>query len=256
MGEVQGTLFEPEFNRAIKVQTSEQRITSHAGAVLLREADHQLGLVESLAERIDDPRNPKKVRYTATELLRERIYAFALGSESQDDLDRLAHDPAMRMATWDRPGQEVLEQRLASQPTQSRLIDWLADVPGNREALRHGLFDWTHRHLRGTGTAGNHAVMRATFDIDSFPITVHGQQQGSTYNGYYRDTVYHPLVASFSVHGDYDSTREGHRLGNGFIHATLRQGQVHTAQGAKRFMQRVIQHARQMATCSSNGAQF
>ena len=247
MGEVQGTLFEPEFNRAIKVQTSEQRITSHAGAVLLRETDHQLGLVESLAERIDDPRNPEKVRYTATELLRERIYALALGSESQDDLDRLAHDPAMRMATWDRPGQEVLEQRLASQPTQSRLIDWLADVPGNREALRHGLFDWTHRHLRGTGAAGNHAVMRATIDIDSFPITVHGQQQGSTYNGYYRDTVYHPLVASFSVHGDYDSTREGHRLGNGFIHATLRQGQVHTAQGAKRFMQRVIQHARQMA---------
>ncbi len=49
MGEAQDTLFEPEFNRAVKVQTSEQRITSHAGAVLLREADHRLGLVESLA---------------------------------------------------------------------------------------------------------------------------------------------------------------------------------------------------------------
>ncbi len=41
----------------------------------------------------------------------------------------------MRMATWDRPGEEVLEQRLASQPTQSRLIDWLAS-PENREASR------------------------------------------------------------------------------------------------------------------------
>jgi hypothetical protein len=89
--------------------------------------------------------------------------------------------------------------------------------------------------------------MRATIDVDSFPIVVHGQQQGGSYNGYYRDTVYHPQVASFSVHGDYDSTREGHRLGNGFIHATLRQGQVHTAQGARRFMERVIQHARRMA---------
>jgi len=246
MGEVQGTLFEPEFNRAVKVQTCEQRITSHAGAVLLREVDHQLGLVESLAEKVVDPRHPKKIRYTAVELLRERIYAFALGSENQDDLDRLAHDPAMRMATWDRPGEEVLEQRLASQPTQSRLIDWLADFPGNREALRHSLFDWTHRHLRSTGR-GDHAVMRATIDVDSFPITVCGQQQGSSYNGYYRDTVYHPLVASFSVNGDYDSTREGHRLGNGFIHATLRQGQVHTAQGMRRFMQRVVEHARQMA---------
>ena len=246
MGEAQGTLFEPEFNRAIKVQTSEQRITSHAGAVLLREADHQLGLIESLAEQLDDPRQSKKIRYQAVELLRERIYAFALGSENQDDLDRLAHDPAMRMANWDRPGEEVLEQRLASQSTQSRLIDWLADFPGNREALRYSLFDWTHRHLRSTGRSSDHAVMRATIDVDSFPIVVHGQQQGGSYNGYYRDTVYHPLVASFSVDGDYDSTREGHRLGNGFIHATLRQGQVHTAQGTRRFMQRVVKHARQM----------
>ena len=246
MGEAQGTLFEPEFNRSIKVQTSDQRITSHAGAILLREIDHQLGLVESLADQVIDPRHPGKIRYTATELLRERIYAFALGSENQDDLDRLAHDPAMRMATWDRPGEEVLQQRLASQPTQSRLIDWLA-FPENRELLRHGLFDWVHRHLRSTGSAANHAVMRATVDVDSFPIVVHGQQQGSRYNGYYGDTVYHPQVASFSVHGDYDSTREGHRLGNGFLHATLRQGQVHTAQGAQRFIQRVIEQARAMA---------
>ena len=246
MGEAQGTLFEPEFNRSIKIQTSEQRITSHAGAVLLREADHQLGLIESLAGQITDPRDPEKIRYTATELLRERIYALALGSKNQDDLDRLAHDPAMRMATWDRPGEEVLQQRLASQPTQSRLIDWLASSE-NLESLRSSLFDWTHRHLRSTSRGGDHAVMRATIDIDSFPIVVHGQQQGGSYNGYYRDTVYHPQVASFCVHGDYDSTREGHRLGNGFIHATLRQGQVHTAQGVRRFMKRVIQHARQIA---------
>ena len=136
MGEAQGTLFEPEFNRSIKVQTSDQRITSHAGAVLLRELDHQLGLVESLGEQLTDPRNPDKIRYIATELVRERIYALALDSANQDDLDRLAHDPAMRMATWDRPGEDVLEQRLASQPTQSRLIDWLANFPENREAVR------------------------------------------------------------------------------------------------------------------------
>lgn len=246
MGEVQSTQFEPEFNRSIKVETSEQKITSHAGAVLLREVDHQLGLVESLADQLQDPRNPDKIRYTAAELLRERLFALAMGSENQDDLDRLAHDPAMRMAVWDRPGEEVLQQRLASQPTQSRLIDWLA-FPENREVLRFGLFDWTHRHLRSTGRSRDHAVMRATIDIDSFPIVVHGHQQGSSYNGHYRDTVYHPLAASFSVDGDYDSARNGQRLGNGFIHAVLRQGQVHTSQGMKRFAQQVIGQARQMA---------
>jgi hypothetical protein len=246
MGEAQSTRFAPEFNRSIKVETSEQSITSHAGAILLREIDHKLGLTESVADQLQDPRNPEKIRYTAAELIRERLYAMAMGSENQDDLDRLAHDPAMRMATWDRPGEEVLQQRLASQPTQSRLIDWLAS-PENRKVLRSSLFDWTHRHLRSTGRARDHAVMRATIDIDSFPIQVHGQQQGSSYNGYYRDTVYHPLIASFSVNGDYDSARNGHRLGNGFIHAVLRQGQVHTAQGMKRFVDQVVGQARQLA---------
>ena len=49
MGEAKDTQFEPEFNRSIKVQAFSQRITSHAGAVLFREVDHQLGLIESLA---------------------------------------------------------------------------------------------------------------------------------------------------------------------------------------------------------------
>jgi len=149
MGEAHDTLFEPDFNRSIKVQSSDQRITSHAGAVLLRELDHRLGLVESLAKEIDDPRDSRRIRYTATELLRERIYALAMGDPHQDDLDRLAHDAVMRMATWNRPGEDVLEERLASQPTQSRTIDWLA-LSGNRETLRRSLFDWTHRHLRST----------------------------------------------------------------------------------------------------------
>ena len=172
MGEAQGTLFEPEFNRSIKVQTSQQRITSYAGAVLLQEIDHQLGLTDSVGEAVSDPRDPKKIRYTATELLRERIYALALVSENQDDLDRLAHDPAMRMAVWDRPGEEVLEQRLASQSTQSqsRLIDWLS-CSENREILRRSLFDWTHRHLRSTGRAADHHRRRQLSDRGSRSAT-------------------------------------------------------------------------------------
>ena len=48
MGEVQDNLFEPEFNRAIKVQGTDHRLTSNAGVVLLREADHRLGLLASI----------------------------------------------------------------------------------------------------------------------------------------------------------------------------------------------------------------
>jgi hypothetical protein len=242
MGEAQKWLFEPSFNRAVKVCASDDRITSDAGFLLLREADHRLGLTEWLAQRLFDPRRQDLIRYQLVELLRERLYALAQGYSAQDDADRLAHDPAMKLAAWDRPGEQTLEERLASQPTQSRLIDLLTLTAGNRAALRDALSDACQRHLRATG--GDHAARKVTLDIDSFPILVHGRQPGAAYNGHYQETVYHPLVASYSVAGKYDSMQEGRRLGNGFVHAILRQGQVHTAQGVKRFLQEVVRKAR------------
>jgi hypothetical protein len=244
MGESHGWLFEPSFNRAVKVQASDERITSDGGFLLLREADHRLGLTEWLAGQLDDPRRQDLIRYQLVELLRERVYALALGYSAQDDADRLAHDPAMKLAAWDRPGERALEERLASQPTQSRLIDILTCTPGNRAALRDALCESCERHLRATG--GDTAARKVTIDVDSFPILVHGQQPGAAYNGHYQETVYHPLLASYAVAGNYDSMQEGYRLGNGFVHAILRQGQVHTAHGVKRFVQEVAAKAKRL----------
>lgn len=244
MGEAKRPFFEPEFNRSIKVQGGDDRLTSDGGVLLLRDADHRLGLVESLASQLHDARDPDQVRYQLPELVRQRLFSLALGYAAQDDLDRLAHDPAFRMASWDRPGQQVIDERLASQPTHSRLIDMLAHDRHNLQCLRGALGDWVERHLR---SETDHAVRRGTIDIDSFPIEVHGGQAGAAYNGYYRSLVYHPLVASFSVAGDYDSGREGLRLGNGFIHAILRRGQSHTAEGVVRFLDRVLQIAPRLA---------
>jgi hypothetical protein len=244
MGESQSNLFEPDFNRSVKVQSTDHRITSNAGVLLLREADHRLGLIPSIAKNIKDPRRADRIRYKIDELMRERVFAMALGYSAQDDVDRLAHDPAFRVAVWDRKGDQVIDERLASQPTQSRLINILTGNAANLESLRDGLASCVQRHVKASG---GKRVQHATIDIDSFPIAVHGKQQGSTYNGYYQETVYHPLVASLSVGGDYDSTRVGDRLGNGFIHATLRQGQVHTSQGMKRFTDKVDAKAHDIA---------
>ncbi len=53
----------------------------------------------------------------------------------------MAHDPAMKLAAWNRPGEQPLDERMASQPTQSRLIDILSREPDNRYALRDALAD-------------------------------------------------------------------------------------------------------------------
>jgi hypothetical protein len=245
MGERQGWLLEPTFQRAVKVVAGDDRLTSDGGAILLREADHRLGLVESLAARMHDPRRPDLIRYTLLELLRQRLYALGLGYSAQDDLDRLCHDPALKLAVWDRYGEETAEERLSSQPTQSRLIDILAHHRGNREAVRDALGDWLHRWVRATGA--DRRVRQATIDIDSFPIEVFGRQEGAAYNGYHQAVTYHPLVASFCAGGHYDSAKDGCRLGNGFLHALLRQGNVHTADGIRRFLRNVLVRARELA---------
>ena len=60
------------------------------------------------------------------------------------------------------------EERLASQPTQSRLLAVLGNYKPNVERLRETLADWSGRHLRATGN--DHTARRITIDIDSFPI--------------------------------------------------------------------------------------
>ena len=245
MGEAKVSSFEPEFNRSVKVEFADQRLSSNAGVLLLRQADHKLQLIESIVLRMNDPRRQDLIRYQLGDLLRERVYAMAVGFSAQDDVDRLAHDPAFRLAVWNRAGDGVLDERLASQPTQSRLLGIIANQGVNINALRDGLFQCVYRHVLACGE--DQRVMHGTIDLDSFPIEVHGTQDGGNYNGYYRCTAYHPLVASFSVGGDYDSTRVGKRMGNGFIHAILRQGSVHTAKGARRFIGNVIIKAKQLA---------
>lgn len=230
VGEADSIVFQLSFNHSIKIRSRDDRLTSNAGALLLREADHRLGLVESLAATMVDPRDPDHSRYSLVELLRERLYALALNYRAADDVDFLAHDPAMRLAVWDRRGEAVSEERLASQPTQSRLVDLIAHRKGNLEALRTSLGEWVERHLRASGK--DHAVQRGTLDVDGLAIPTHGAQEGRAYNGYYGETIYYPLVAGFAPEGDYDS----HRLGEGFVHAILRKGNDWAAGGALRFI--------------------
>lgn len=206
----------------------------------MREVDYRLGLKADLGQALADGRDPDRVRYTQTELLRQHLYALALGYAHQDDADLLAHDVAMKLSVWDRPGRRVIDERLASQPSHWRLIERLA-TRTNRRTLREALAEWVGRHQRAAGS-GRKALC-GTLDIDPFPIEVHGRQAGGAYHGYYRKTIYHPIVASFSAEGSYASAR----LGEGFVHAVPRRGNASGAEGAVRFMGEAIRRGRILA---------
>ena len=110
MGETQPTLFPLDFNRSIIVEDRPERLTADAGVLVLRQIDHRLGLTDWLAARLTDPRKGDSITHPQVELLRTRLYLIAQGHRDGDDADRLALDPALRLAVSQRRGTAPLHE--------------------------------------------------------------------------------------------------------------------------------------------------
>ena len=168
MGEDHTTSCRPNFNGSLEIEGRGDRLTSHAGVVLLRELDDKLeALTRSLSGSIADPRDPSRVRHSQSEVLRSWLYAMASESTTSVTVSNRADDPALRMAASDKRGVTLLDEeggRLASQPTRSRLLANLATA-GNLAALRSGLFDSAARAIRAMNEGQK--LSECTLDIDS-----------------------------------------------------------------------------------------
>lgn len=224
------------FNASIELEGRPERLTADVGVLALRELDERSGFTHELAGALHDPRRQDLITHPFQELLRSRLFALVQGHRDQDDLDRLRHDPAFRLAVSQRRGDAALrpvaeDERvpdgLASQPTQSRLLGTLC-LPGNLAALHQQLFASA---VRGRAALARSARSRhLTIDVDSFPIDVHGKQAGGEANGHYHHVVYHPLIAMDAETGDW-------------LDAALRPGSVHTSTGLAEFLLPVIECA-------------
>jgi len=238
MGEVNLPMFGLDFNRSIKIEAREERLTGDAGVFLLREAMEKIGIINWLSGRIVDPRDQNHITHPMSELLRTHLLLCAQGWRDQDDADALRHDGAFRLAVSNRRGIDPLRRRkpredgqlldknpvvpdgLASQPTLSRLVEVLSSKE-HRQVLRSGLLQLASRRIKAMRR--NHRPRHLTLDIDSLPIEVHGYQPGSEYNGHYHCRIYHPLIASIAETGD-------------LIDARLREGNVYTSVGGVDFV--------------------
>ena len=56
LGVAKVSSFEPDFNRSVKVEFDDQRLSSNAGVLLLRQADRKLQIIETSVQRMRDPR--------------------------------------------------------------------------------------------------------------------------------------------------------------------------------------------------------
>ena len=71
------------------------RITSDAGALLLREVEERVGIIRQFARCFSDHRDYRFIEHTVEELVAQRVYGLALGYEDLNDHDELRHDPLL-----------------------------------------------------------------------------------------------------------------------------------------------------------------
>jgi hypothetical protein len=212
-------IFESLFSKEVIADFEGGRITSDAGGLLLRELDQRYRIAENAARCLHDPRDSHKVKHDLLTLVRQRLFAIALGYKDNNDATWLARDPAIKIMAGRAPEGGA---DLASQPTLSRfenratakdlcrLSEWLLD-----------LYLKTHPGPRKT----------IILDMDATDDPTHGKQQLSFFHGYYEEHMYHPLLV-------FDG-QDGFPLA-----AVLRPGNTHASKGALAVLKRLIKKLR------------
>ena len=120
--------FQPLATREVRGMFDGGAITSDAGALLLREVEAKLGVIERFADCFTDHRDAERIEHTVGQLIAQRVYGLALGYEDLNDHDQLRHDPLMAVLVGkqDPSGQDRLRERdrgkaLAGKSTLNRL---------------------------------------------------------------------------------------------------------------------------------------
>lgn len=199
-------------------------ISSNGGVVLLAAADRRIGLSRRLADCFKDHRSAARVEHGLADLLRQRIFAQALGHEDLVDHDTLRFDPAL-MAALDRP-----EDALAGKSTLNRL-----EHAGKIGRDRHHKLDHDASAIERLFVdlfmdAHREPPVRITLDLDATDDPLHGSQEGRHFHGYYDCYCYLPLYIFCGRH---------------LLAAKLRSSSVDGAHGAKDEVARIVAQLRE-----------
>jgi Transposase DDE domain group 1 len=157
------------------------RLTTDAGALLLREVDDKIGLFDAINVAIPDPRNPVFVIHDQRAMIAQRITAIALGYEDLNDHQNLRVDPVLQVAAGKPPEAEL---PLASPPTLCRLENRL-----DRKTLVEVAEVLVDQFIAAHPVSPQHLIL----DFDATDDRVHGQQERRFFHGYYDHHCFLPL---------------------------------------------------------------
>jgi hypothetical protein len=224
----QCVLFPGIFKRPVVAKFDQAQGSSDGGAVLLKAADRELGLITALAACLKDDRQEGKVRHEFDELLTQRIMAIALGYEDANDAARLASDPVHKLLVGRDP---VEGEDLASQPTLSRFENSVGRKELFRlaEALADTVIERHRKRLHGR-------ARRITIDLDPTDDPTHGAQQLTFFNWHYDTYCYLPMVGFLTFNQEVEQY---------LVTAVLRPGNAPGSAGAVGLLRRLIDRLRQ-----------
>ena len=170
--------------RRVEAEFSGGDITGNGGIALLSQVDRRLGLTRAVAQRLDDPRRQASCGHGLEDLLRQRLYALALGHEDLNDHQQLRHDAALQTAAG-------RIDALASPSTLCRL-EQRADR-STAWAMHAVLFDqFVAAHPK--------PPRRLILDFDATDTPLHGAQEDRFFHAYYGGYCYLPLYVFCGRH--------------------------------------------------------
>jgi hypothetical protein len=167
--------------KAVVADFNGGRLTTDAGALLLREIGQKLGLFDALDRVIPDPRWLPIVVHDQKAMLAQRIVAIALGYEDLNDHQTLRSDPALQLAAGKDPDQAL---PLASPPTLCRLENRV-----DRKALVKIAEVLVDQFIASHLDPPEHLIL----DFDATDDLIHGKQEGRFFHGYYDHHCFLPL---------------------------------------------------------------
>jgi hypothetical protein len=190
-------------SRAVRARFDAGYVTSDGRALPLREVKRKTGILHRFAACFTAQRAPHRIEHTVEDLIKQRVYALALGYEDLNDHDQLRTDPllAVFVGKADPTGQDRVHVRdmgkaLAGNSTLNRLELRLPQATPKETRYKKILIDPTAvdqvlvaLFLDAHATPPQAIVL----DLDATDDPVHGHQEERFFHGYYGHYCYLPL---------------------------------------------------------------
>lgn len=170
--------------RKVHADFSGGEITSDAGVLLLGEADRRINLTKRIADGLVDNRCKGKIKHKTLDMLRQRIYALALGYEDLNDHATLRTDTAIQTAV----GRDTY---LASSSTLCRM-----ENRATQDALWHISETLVDVFIESFKKPPKKLIL----DFDCTDDPIHGHQIGRFFHGYYDCYCFLPLYVFCGDH--------------------------------------------------------